>query len=64
MSTASTNTSPPPRLDDLKEMERVMKELAPSAWMLLSPDGRAWKGKPEELLQVLMPHHPLLKGLS
>lgn len=28
-------------------------------WMLASPDGRVWKGSPEELLMVISKHLPL-----
>lgn len=49
----------------LEKMRQVMLELElttrPTEWLLCSPDGKMWNGKPEELLQVLMPHHPLLK---
>lgn len=48
----------------IADLERAMREidLLPknTDWMLASPDGRAWKGKPEDLLRVLAQHHPLL----
>ena len=31
-------------------------------WILCAPDGRAWEGDPMELLQVLVPYHPLMKA--
>lgn len=33
----------------------------PNEWVLVAPDGRVWRQKPQELLQVLMPYHPLLQ---
>ena len=52
----------------VEELKRVMQEidLLPKLedWILAAPDGRVFKGKPEELLQVLMPYHPLLKPRS
>lgn len=61
--TASTSVIEPLSLD---RMRQVMEELKffrhPTEWMLISPDGKMWKANPEELLKVLRPHHPLLKG--
>lgn len=49
----------------LEKMTAAMREIGllamPTEWVLLSPDGRMWKGDPAKLLQVLMPHHPLLQ---
>ncbi len=52
----------------LTAMTAAMQEIGllamPTDWILLSPDGQVWKGDPMKLLQVLMPHHPLLKTPS
>lgn len=49
----------------IADIERVMREIdllpKETDWMLAAPDGRCWKGKPEQLLAILLPHHPLLK---
>lgn len=44
---------------------RAMREAglldpAPSDWALIAPDGRVYKGRPEQLLPVLAQHHPFL----
>lgn len=48
-----------------EKMIQVMQELEllpKPPWVLISPDGRVWANdNPVELLQVLMPYHPLLK---
>jgi len=33
-------------------------------WMLLSPDGKIYKGNVQLLMQVLAPHHPLMQQLK
>ena len=48
----------------LSAMQEVELLATPTDWILLSPDGKVWKGDPLKLLQVLMPHHPLLKTPS
>jgi hypothetical protein len=52
----------------IADIEKVMRDidLLPknTDWFLMSPDGRAWKGKPEEMLLILMPYHPLLRGMN
>lgn len=41
---------------------RELELLPRPPWVLVSPDGRVWANdNPVELLQVLMPYHPLLK---
>lgn len=63
--TATTGPMQPVSLEKIHQVVREL-ELVPrlTEWVLCSPDGKMWKGKPEELLQVLMPHHPLLKGFA
>ena len=57
--TGQTNAA---TLDDLL---KTLEKLKPNdEWWLAAPDGRVWKGRPEELLQVLLPHHPLLKQMK
>lgn len=63
--TQSNNAPKSLTLDDIQKAVDAIEALPkPTEWMLASPDGRFWKGKPEELLNVLMPHHPLLKPMS
>jgi hypothetical protein len=49
----------------LDQMERAMREVgllpASNEWMLISPDGRVWRGDVQRIFMVLAPHHPLLK---
>lgn len=63
--TASTSTQQPVSLETMLHAMREIDLLPKNTeWMLVSPDGRMWKGEPTELLKVLMPHHPLLKGIT
>lgn len=63
--TQSANAPKAFTLDDVKKAAALIESLPKQTdWMLAAPDGRIWKGKPEELLNVLMPHHPLLKPFS
>ena len=61
--TATTSNMKPLSIADVERAVREI-DLLPkqTEWTLMSPDGRFWKGTPEKLLQVLMPHHPLLKS--
>lgn len=56
------------RMVSLSEMTRAMRGLdllpAPTEWVLVAPDGRLWTAEPAVLIQVLMPHHPLLKPMG
>lgn len=49
----------------LDQLERAMREvdLLPKndEWMLVSPDGKVWRGDVQHIFMVLAPHHPLLK---
>lgn len=50
--------SPEQVVQAMRELELLPKP----PWVLISPDGRVWANdNPVELLQVLMPYHPLLK---
>ena len=61
-STTSNHDQTTLTLADLEKVVDAVKTLQPdNDWMLASPDGRVWKGKPDKLLQVLIPYHPLLK---
>ena len=63
-STATNTHTPAITLHDLLEMQtRVRKLMAelPTEWMLVSPNGDMYKGTPEEMISVLMPHHHLMK---
>jgi hypothetical protein len=64
-STATTaGTSSPVSIEKMhqvmQELDRVMLA-PPNEWVLVAPSGLVYRGKAEELLQVLMPYHPLLK---
>lgn len=62
MSYTTSNGMSPLTLDQL---ERAMREvdLLPKndGWMLVSPDGKVWRGDVQHIFMVLAPHHPLLK---
>ena len=65
--TASTGNMRPATLEEIRSAVQMMKEIrgeVPIEWLLVAPDGRAWKGQPEELMRVLFPLHPLMKGLT
>jgi hypothetical protein len=53
-------TTPLPTLD---ELQAAINKIPPmdTDWMLVSPDGRMWKGDIAKLFSVLAQHHPLLK---
>jgi hypothetical protein len=67
MSSTYTSANPNAHSLSLDELERVVKDLEklmlPDEWMLMSPDGRVWKGDVQKLILVLAPHHPLLAGV-
>lgn len=50
--------------DILKAQEAINKMRFTDQWTLVAPDGRMWQGMPTDLLQVLMPHHPLLQPMG
>ncbi len=62
MSYTTSNGMSPLTLD---QMERAMREVGPlpasNEWMLISPDGKVWRGDVQHIFMVLAPHHPLLK---
>lgn len=63
--TSTTNAPKTLTLDDIqKAVDQVEAFKVGTDWILGAPDGRVWKGNPEQLLQVLMPYHPLLKPMS
>ena len=45
------------------DIEKAERKFQANEWFLVSPTGVMYKGSPLELLQVLLPFHPLLKGL-
>lgn len=59
-STATTGAEvdPAKMLNAMRELEFIAP---PNEWVLVAPDGRVWRQKPDELLKVLMPYHPLLQ---
>ena len=67
MNTTSSNTFQAAK-QNFEETKQLLRDLEafkpPPEWVLVSSSGDVWKGKPEELLQVLMPYHPLLKPLT
>lgn len=53
-----TQVNPEQVIRTMRELELLPRP----PWVLVSPDGRVWANdNPVELLQVLMPYHPLLK---
>jgi hypothetical protein len=61
LTTASTTFHKSITLADIEEAVRKVKDFPSPEWFLCDPNGRIWSGKPEELLQVLLPYHPLLQ---
>jgi hypothetical protein len=61
LSTASTINAKLFTLKDIEEAVLRLRDMPNHEWFLCDPEGRIWSGKPEELLQVLIPFHPLLK---
>lgn len=61
--TASTQSAQFLTLDDIKKAEDEFRKFQANQWMLVTPSGAMYKGSPLELLQILLPHHPLLRGL-
>ena len=47
-------------VDNIKSLEESLKNRG-TDWVLLSPDGELWRAKPEDLLRILMPYHPIFK---
>ena len=49
----------------LADMGKILREVAampkPNLWLVADPWGRIYTGSAEQMLAVLMPHHPLLK---
>lgn len=62
--TSGTSTNRPLVEISPEKIHKAMQDVGliprPNKWILLSPEGVMWKGSPEELLAVLIPHHPLL----
>lgn len=62
--TASTAAAQKVDLEAMADVARVLKALPPGEWVLMDPQGRTWiSPDPADLLKVLMPHHPLMKGI-
>lgn len=62
--TASTSSAQPVSIEKIQEAMRELRDRKqPTEWMLFSPDGKMWKGSPEDLFRALAPYHPLLKGI-
>lgn len=52
-------------IEDIKRVEQLVSSIKASTdWVLASPDGHMWRGHPADLLNVLIPHHPLMQPLS
>ena len=52
-------------LESLLKVKQEFEKLSlDKKWTLVAPDGRMWQGMPNDLLQVLMPLHPLLQPLG
>jgi hypothetical protein len=68
MTSATNGTNVTTPIPTIADIERAMIKaeglLNPTAWVLVSPSGEVFAGQPEVLLQVLMPHHPLLKSMQ
>lgn len=64
----STQPTQPEATTTIATLTRAMQAVGlsptPDEWMLAAPDSRVWRGKPEEMMQVLAPYHPLLKPPS
>lgn len=56
--TTGVKIDPEKVINAMQKMEMIAP---PNEWVLVAPDGRVWRQKPEELLKVLMPFHPLLQ---
>jgi hypothetical protein len=60
--TSTTGLAKSFTLKDVEEAARLIQSLPVNIeWMLVSPEGKVWKGKPMDLLPVLAQHHPLLQ---
>lgn len=49
----------------LKDLERSLELLAEKAmankeWILMAPSGAIYRGSAEEMIHMLVPHHPLM----
>lgn len=68
MSADGTTTTASGTTITLEAMLNAMRQVdllpQPTEWTLLSPSGQVWRGTPEDLLQILLPHHPLLRPMS
>lgn len=63
--TQSNNAPKAFTLDDLQKAADLIKSIPlHTDWVLAAPDGRVWKGHPADLLNILLPHHPLMKPMS
>jgi len=49
-------------LNQIKNVEETLKQLRMnSEWMLVSPNGKLYKGSVDYMFSILAPHHSLLK---
>lgn len=63
MTTSTTVEMRPATPEEIRRAIACIREIRgelPEEWLLVAPDGRAWKAKPQDLLTVLLPFHPLL----
>jgi len=60
-SNASTHDKAITLADIQKAKDLINSMPAKQEWVLVSPDGRVWKGTADELMLALSPYHSLLK---
>jgi hypothetical protein len=48
-------------INSLDALKRELASLNKNAeWMLVSPDGKMYKGTPQDMMRMLIPFHPLM----
>lgn len=63
--TATNHTIPSPTVEGMKRMIEEIRSLpVKDQWMLIDPQGKIHAGTAQQLLQVLMREHPLLKNIG
>jgi hypothetical protein len=65
MNTTTTGVTGSGEFLTIRDIERSLELLAEKAvenkeWVLMSPTGMIYRGKAEEMIHLLVPHHPLM----
>jgi hypothetical protein len=65
---ATSATAGPHKTITLDDLQRTLRDLGAipreTKWILVDPNGNAFKAEPEELIKILIPHHPFMASFD